>query len=260
MIQGRRGKIILGSSLLASLIAGLILLAHFGPSLFAIRELVVSGGSTVHLSQQEIVKLSGVRVGENLFSLNLKQVEKNLRRFSWVKEATLIKQYPHRLFIKLNEYQPVAIIQLDDWYYIDAWGEIFKKVEARDSRNFPVITGIDEKDPSRLAHYRESLKLLYAFRTVDAATQFGVSEIHWEEAEGYMIYTLAPSFQIKFGQDNLAKRLLRWKEIGTVLTSQFSHVKKMLHVDMTYETKVYVKFPKSGIGQNLFPTTTERGA
>src|SRR3990167_8361188 len=85
-----------GGSLLGLLVLGGDFLMKHPPHLFDIREIIVAG-STSHLNEFDILKLSEVKIGDDLLILPLAEVKERMERYLWVKQVHLLKRYPHRL-------------------------------------------------------------------------------------------------------------------------------------------------------------------
>ncbi|MDO8461981.1 MAG: FtsQ-type POTRA domain-containing protein [Deltaproteobacteria bacterium] len=203
--------------------------------LFTLREVVIAS-PTAHLTEAEIIRLSGVEMESNLLTLPLSQLEKNLRRFSWVQDVSLLKRYPGRLYIEVKEQQPLAIIQIDHWYYLNKNGEIFRQLTADDSHDFPILTGVSEKPAS----LHQAVSFIEQYQKAGPSSFFGISELHWDNKQGFSVQTLRPAFRILFGKEKLADRLKKWESVGQSLIA-LSGKKQPLRVDLTYEKRVFVK-------------------
>ena len=55
------------------------------------------------------------------------------------------KVFPNKVKIQIEERRPIAILQLEELYYIDAKGVIFSPVRDGDGYNFPIS---DRADPA----------------------------------------------------------------------------------------------------------------
>ena len=188
-----------------------------------------------------------MKIGDDLLILFLAEVKERMERYLWVKQVHLLKRYPHRLYIKVVEHQPMALIDLDGLYLINKEGEIFKKLASSDPKNFPVITGISEHDfvkhegiaRMRLQH---ALRLIRRAHREAVIRNYGLSEIHWEDGVGYVLYTMKPTTQIRVGEYPFDRKFDRFAKAWAfiAITSQAPKV-----VDLTYERRVIVRFPTS---------------
>lgn len=202
---------------------------------FTLREVVIRE-ATPHLTEEEILKLSGIQLGANLLTLRLSGIEENLHRFSWIKEVSLLKRYPGRLYIEVKEQEPVALVFFGNWFYVSPEGTIFKKLTSEDFTNYPVLTGLEPNGSELL---NQAVSFLTDYQKTTASRTFGISELHWDPSEGFSVYTLRPSFRILFGQENLNKRLAQWEKVGATLSRRGEN--RPQFVDMTYNKRVFVK-------------------
>ena len=96
---------------------------------------------------ETITQLAAIPVGaQNLFDLDLKQVEARVLAHEWVRAVRLQKHFPQTVTITPIFRQPRAIVQTDDagLRYVDADGKIFGKITLADRRDLPVISGFSD--------------------------------------------------------------------------------------------------------------------
>jgi len=214
--------------------AGVGLVAVTRHPTFRLREVLVLTASA-RLPQEELVRLAGVRQGEGLLTLSLKKVRRNLLQSPWIQEVAVARSYPGRLILSVTGQEPVALIRLDGLYLVGRDGEIFKKVEGEDPRNFPIITGLASPSAIRIAR---SLKLIRLFRGLTGWRELGLSEVHWGEREGVALYTERPVVRIRLGNE-------RWEERLANLARIFPEIgrreKAPASVDLTYDNRIFVR-------------------
>lgn len=108
-------------------------------NLFSLKQVSIKGYD--HVMPIEIVKASGLNVGENIFSIPLKTVKQNILAIPWINSVSIRKSPPNTLDITVTERRAYCLILLDNLYYVDDDGIIFKKITNGDSVNYPIITG-----------------------------------------------------------------------------------------------------------------------
>jgi thioesterase domain-containing protein/acyl carrier protein len=120
-----------------------------GDPCFRVREVEVEGSRKI--PKETLLSLMVIDGMPNLFSVKLKEVVKRLESHPWIEQVRVRKVFPHKILIQIEEKKPMAIIQLEELYYIDTKGEIFSPVGDRDEYNYPYLTGLSrrvlEKDP-----------------------------------------------------------------------------------------------------------------
>src|SRR4030043_396854 len=115
--------------------------AHLlGDSYFRVREVEVEGGRKI--PKETLLSLTAMEGMPNLFSVRLKEVVKRLEAHPWIEQVRVRKVFPYKIVIQVVERKPMAIIQLEELYYIDTRGEIFTPVGDPDEYNYPYVTGL----------------------------------------------------------------------------------------------------------------------
>lgn len=208
-------------------------LYRFPPAFFRVQEVVVLT-RLKYLSEFDLIRLSGVKAGDNLLSLRLSKVREKILRFPWIRDVQLSKRVPGRLLIAVQEDEPVALVELDALFLANRDGEIFKRLGAKDPKNLPIITGLDRDD---LKELKPLLGLVADFDATVELRALGLSEIRWAR-RGVSVFAGEPVVRIDLGKDHWNERLLRfaraWESIRT--TSRSPKV-----VDVSFDKRIVVK-------------------
>ena len=214
------------------LLYGLYLVVFLGDT-FAVRRIIVDGEWRA-LSAQGLAELSGVKEGDNLFWISVGEVHRRLRSDPWVKATAVRRRLPDTLWIYVEEYVPAAILASGGGLvYVDGAGVPFKRVEASDNKDYPVLTGIEPGEDATLsdgdaARVREMLALLDLFRTTALGKERDVAEIHFDRMTGYALVTRLQPMQILFGQAALADRMAELAKLQTAIGSRGGRIQYML--------------------------------
>ncbi|MDO4542805.1 MAG: FtsQ-type POTRA domain-containing protein, partial [Bacillota bacterium] len=108
---------------------------------FTVKSIDVRG--LERLDEEDIVILSGIKTGENLFDVDRSEAQELISLHAGVESVSVNTRPPHKILITIQEREAVAWIQGDECYYLmDQEGYIFIK---RDEYNdyLPLITGLD---------------------------------------------------------------------------------------------------------------------
>ena len=134
-------KIIKWTSLVI-IIIGICTFAMLSP-IFNINSIIVTGNSTV--STEEIISLSGITTGENIFRINKKDIRNNIKKNGYIEDLTIKRSLPNKIEISVEERQTSFIIQYGSGYvYINNQGYILEINSEK--KELPIILGI--KTPS----------------------------------------------------------------------------------------------------------------
>ncbi|MFA6009132.1 MAG: FtsQ-type POTRA domain-containing protein [Desulfobacteraceae bacterium] len=91
---------------------------------FTAKRVVVFGAN--RLSDSDVLRQADVKVGENIFHVNLSVVRQRLLAHSWIGSAEVTREIPDAILIKIKEHEPQAIVEMNKRYLMNTEGEIFK--------------------------------------------------------------------------------------------------------------------------------------
>ena len=96
-------------------------------------------------SKEQISALSRVDIHTNLLAVNVTQVESVLESHPWIARAKVVRDWPNRLLVNLQEKNPVALLNRESGlFYLDSRGGIIAAVNPSQELDFPVITGLEK--------------------------------------------------------------------------------------------------------------------
>jgi hypothetical protein len=208
---------------------GLYRLVFLGDA-FRLEKMVIEG-RWHYLSAGRVAELAGVEKGDNIFWISVPAVYERLRSEPWVKEAAVRRRLPDTLSIFVEEHRPVAIVAGDGFSYVDAGGKVIKRVEVGDDRDFPVITGIggtpdaDGPDEARLA---EAAGLIAEFTASEFGQRCGISELSFDGANGYSIFTRREPMQIVVGSGDLDEKIAKIVRMSRAIAERPGRIQYML--------------------------------
>ncbi len=187
---------------------------------FQVREVEIVGCRKI---EEEALRSLALKEGmANLFAIRLKEVAKRVESHPWIDHVVVRKVFPNKIVIQVGERKPIAILQLDELYYIDAEGTIFSSVENGDGYNYPFLTGLTRQ---ALEREPEETKVLLTkaleFLRISEKEKFSplkeVSEIHMEKPFGIECFTKAEGIGVRLGKDHFGEKLRRLSVIWSDL-------------------------------------------
>ena len=213
--------------------------------MFRVEQICVQGGR--HLSEDQVVALSDIKTGLNTFSLDLDLIGRKVAENPWVREARVQRIFPRQIDIRIEERQPVAIINLGYLYYLDNRGEVFKVLEANDSLDYPVITGFDyqkieQRDQQSAKALKQIVGLLANLRQRDKFGLQQISEINRKANGGFTLFTLDEGVRIRLGKTDFKEKLDRLERIYDELQPRLSILD---YIDLNVDEKVIVRIERS---------------
>jgi cell division protein FtsQ len=198
------------------------------------------------ISADEVVALSNIQLGSNIFDLDLERIGRKIEEDPWIATAQVERLFPRDVVIRVTERIPRAVLSLDYLYYVDAGGTIFKLLDAEDGLNFPVITGLDvdllQKHPDQARQLlREAMLLIDELAGRRQFNLADVSEVHIDPGEGFQLLTLRGGVPIRLGEGDYAGKLDRLEQIFQGLQPQLAALK---YIDLNVADRVIVRVDK----------------
>ncbi len=179
-------------------------------SRFGITEIVVTGSKM--RSAEEVITTSTIAKGSNIFSLDPDQTRSRLMNDPWVEDAVVTRRLPGSVYIQVKEREAAAIVATGETYLSTREGDLFKRLEARDPTDLPIITGLEVK---KIAEDREGTKRAVR-RAIDLAVEYDrtqlaqrspLQEVHLETDGSMAVVVGKAAVTVKLGQPPYRKKL-----------------------------------------------------
>lgn len=163
--------------------------AAFESPLFRYEELRVVGLGRA--TEAQVRHLADLEPGEPLFGLDLGRAAEGVERHPWVAHAEVRRVFPHTVVVQVEERVPVAVLQHDGLFLVDADGHPFVRARPADL-DLPMITGITPALAERSPSLARRL-LADALALVDQGTirpnlgPAALSEVRFDPRAGYTL-------------------------------------------------------------------------
>jgi cell division protein FtsQ len=198
------------------------------------------------VSRAEMLPVFGEDIGKNIFFVHLDERRKQLEEIPWVERATVMRLLPDHIRVSIVERQPVAFVRQGQQVgLVDKDGVLLTMppaMMAQHNYSFPVVTGIDPKDPlparkARMAVYERLLGEL------DANNQHlseQISEIDLTDPQDARVLMPEQGEDIlgHLGDDRFLDRYQRYKAHIAEWRQQYP---KLRAVDLRYDNQVVLE-------------------
>jgi len=178
------------------------------------------------LDKKDIIDISGIKTGDNIFGIDLKAVSERLTSRPWIKSADVERKLPDAILINIQEREPVALAKVGEkLFLVDKDGTCFKCLTEKEQFSAPVISGIETNshdpkgdnelpatvDRSRMA---DALKIIKMSRHGVRALGFNnISQIDFPNDHTVVIYTADRAVPFYINRDGLKKQFYRAEKI-----------------------------------------------
>lgn len=224
--------LVVASKILLCLVAcaALVFGVHYGAKRlffenpdYRLKEIAVRTDGT--LARDQVLAKAGVREGENIFRVNLAEVQKRLQELPQVDEVQVVRKLPSEIDIQIVERRPVAWItaakgvanlfsEEDAGFLVDARGVLMREKKLlTEYLGLPVIIGaanetFEAGKTVASPEVKAALELLRLSTRSFMQTRFQIREI--DVAKGYcLLVTDKNRTRVTFGFDNLEVQLQR---------------------------------------------------
>jgi cell division septal protein FtsQ len=115
----------------------------FSSNFCNIEDVIIKGNDC--LSEDEILSRSKVKLGENIFKLDLKKSKDSLMQEHWIKEVEIKRVIPNKIIISIKERKPAAIVHIGEEYFSSTKEGLVLSIIDRPEEKFslPLVLGLE---------------------------------------------------------------------------------------------------------------------
>jgi cell division protein FtsQ len=200
----------------------------------------------LHVARSELLSLFGEDIERNIFRVPLATRKGELEELPWVERATVMRLLPNHIRVAITERTPVAFVRQGNHIgLVDANGVLLDmptEAQVKTHYSFPVVTGLEAKDPLSL---RAARMKLYERFTGDLdgggdKVSEKLSEVDLSNPEDVraMVQDKGGEVLVHFGQDSFLDRYKKFEEHLQEWRNQYPH---LASVDMRYDRQVVLE-------------------
>jgi cell division protein FtsQ len=171
------------------------------------------------LDEKAVITQAKLSYGINIFSVNLGTTRKRLLAHPWISDAEVSREIPSGICIRIKEHKPLAIIDINRKFLLNTQGDIFKKWEASDPVNLPVVDGLAFSDlnvgarPDSRAFNAVMTVLKLGQRKDSVLSNKEIRKIEVDKDIGLTIYADTGFGALKLGYDDYPGKYKRLQEV-----------------------------------------------
>lgn len=214
-------------------------------SFFQVDTITVTGNSVV--SQQEIISMSGIIEGINLFTANEKLVSRAVELHPMVKQAQLVRHLPRTLEIQVTERTMWAVVPVTgEFLIVDGEGFCINKSLLLPSIELPVITVDPVPQQIILGQAVEPQGIALIRQIWDGLSEEErgkFSDFHYTVSSGELVMYTVEGTEIRFGTDERLDEKIAAIDQVLDLEEDFQEAGKesLIYVDIRYRGQPVVK-------------------
>lgn len=166
-------------------------------------------------TRDELIRMCGLDRGQGLLSLHLQQLKSKMETHPWVRSVRLERRFPHTLLVEVEKQVPAGLARLDDLYYVNLQGEIFKPVYDDDGVDFPVITGLSRKKTQVREELKQAMSVIRVLKSETGPWSVAsLSELHLGKGGTVSLYFDHLKAEITFMWNELPQKMEALKRVA----------------------------------------------
>ena len=218
-------------------LAGIVVLILMS-NIFSIKKVTVINNS--HISKEQIIAESNIRVGDNLFKTFKSSIRSGVKTNPYIEDVKIMKKLNGEVILDIQERTPTFMLKGENnYWYINNQGYILENSTV--ALSTPVITGYATKDiaPGNRLEKQDLKKLDIVIQIMESAKSNGLNEkinsIDISDANNYILDIPSESKRVQFGDNtNINVKMLwildlieREKGIAGDIMLNVSNIKKV---------------------------------
>ncbi|MGI6677566.1 MAG: cell division protein FtsQ/DivIB [Dehalobacterium sp.] len=214
-------------------------------SFFAVSAIEVQG--IKELTSTDIVALSGLSKGENIFQIDCTAAERKISLNSMVDEVEVKKKFPRSLHVIIKERVPVALIPVAGGLIeIDHEGLVLKKTSQITQESLPIITGLEIPNTQAVGKKvtSENLEMgLAMIAQMDNEARKTIAEINVFNPNKILVYTVDGT-EVRFGnQENFPEKFTTFLQVIKEVKDA-DQLKDIEYIDVSFSGKPVIFYRK----------------
>jgi cell division protein FtsQ len=214
---------------------------------FTIAEVKITGNKK--LTRDELLEVMHLNVSQNVLRYDVVAAANALLALPYVAKAEVVRELPDHLIVNIQERKPLAIIALNALYLVDEEGVLFKRLEAGETAELPVVTGVSREvlhEKGTSPELMAAVHAVQALQRLDAFTRFEIGEIFINSDLSIGLVLGAQGLRVSLGNIEadgfgLAQRLERLVRVLAVADQHKMDVQEISLDNNTRPERVAVK-------------------
>lgn len=229
-------------------LSGIYVFMYYSPR-FNLTQVDIRGNQKI--DEKEILERTGIKMGANIFSLDLGKIEQQIREDKRIKKVWVKRKLPQAILIEVEEKKSALWVNLPDGLYgLSKDQEIIPLKEEDFQHDFPVVTGLvsssilGNEDLSQKPYewwpnrkVKSALEFYKALVENDSSFMDSISEISLADENNLIFYLVPYGTQVNMGKGNFKKKIGRVKS----LLEYEKRREALICIDLRFKDQVVVK-------------------
>ena len=214
-------------------------------SFFAVDKIYVSGSNNV--SESEIIKISGLSPGMNIFTINEKLCNQAVAIHPLIKSSTLVRHLPRQVEIQVKERKIWALVPYQGALLcVDNEGICIDKLSHFSMVNYPVITMDKMPEHINLGQALDGSGIKLAWQIwngLDANERKEISQFHYQNKSGEVLIYSQGRTEFRWGNaERLEEKIAFFEQMLKIERDmQAKGNNDLVYVDLRFKGQPVVK-------------------
>lgn len=207
-----------------------------------VQDIRVAG--THRMSEGDVLSVLDELKGRHMFDVDLAEWQDRLHALPWVHDATLRRELPSTIAVRIAERVPMAIARVGSTLYlVDLEGMMIDEYgPAYAAFNLPIVEGLSTPGSVALAIDQERLSLtgrvLASFNAQPVLAR-QVSQIDVSDTDNVVVWLNGDPTALHLGGEQFAARVQQYLDLGATVRERLSS--GLEYVDLRFPDRLYVK-------------------
>ncbi len=197
--------------------------------------------------KNELLQMCGLTSERGLLSLKLESLKRKIEKHPWVRTATVERRFPHTLIVQVEKQEPVMLVLMDQLFYMNGQGQLFKPVQPHEEMDFPVLTGLSGTETDQGEKLGRTLHVLSALKGEEGCWSLqNLSEIHLGRNGGISLYFNHIQAAINISWQNPARDMKGLKQVTKHL-NESGKIDLVTQIDLNHVDGAVVSFKRNQV-------------
>lgn len=179
--------------------------------------------------------------GKKIWQIDINGVRAALARDEWVKDVIISRSFPNEVRVVVRSKAPAAVLISSQGLFLPVTehGQLLSALPGGSLPDVPLLRGeiFKTDQPRRMT----VIKFLQTLPIQGPMNTNNISEVGWNNEDGYTLTLMQPKVEVKLGEDRVDLKALRVAQVMNYLTANSL---KGRVIDASYSKKVLVRLRK----------------
>lgn len=212
--------------------------------LFSLKNIKMEGNRFV--KRHELLSLVKIEPSVSLLEYDTRKIAAQVEQHPLIRQALVSRSLPSSLVIKVQEKEPIAILNNSKLLALDEKGQPMPMSRTEMFFDYPIISNIKlpEKDSEKNHELNQVIDFLNFTKLKHFALYSEISEVSYSNNTGIYFYLNEGITPVIWGNGNLQKKSANLLKVLTLLKSE-NKLQKVKYFDLRFKDQVIVKELKS---------------